>query len=153
MGWGRRLRIWGLIGGLVLACSWATPPALAKPVAIPYGELMLGSDGYIRVSAIGLPPFGASDPATAGEVARQNALALAQRRLLSAILALPVAHGKPTVRERLLVRPHDRARLRDLIAHAQVSGQELADGSAEVTLELPYEGPGGLAEFLASLSP
>lgn|GEM_PF-2432220 len=142
-----------LILGLALGFAGTAIAFASKPVTIPYGEYQLGSGGYIRVSAIGLPPFGAADPATAGDVARSNALGLAQRRLLTAILALPTPHGVPPVRASLAHDASARARLRDLIARARVSGQELADGSAEVTLELPYEGPGGLAEFLASLSP
>jgi len=137
--------------GLLAACG----PLGALPVAaaaIPYGEARLVEGGFVRISAVGLPPFGSADGAGAKEVARQNALGLAQRRLLAAILDLPLGPNRPTVRDRLTAKPQARERLREMIAKAKVSGQELADGSAEVTLEVPYSGPGGLAEFLTLLA-
>lgn len=137
----------GLAFGLAVFPAWADSPVVR---AIPHGELRTGPGGYLRVSAIGMPSFGATDETTAREEAREHAVALAQRRLIMAILALPV--GKSTVRERLEAAPQARGRLRALIARARVSGQELADGSAEVTLELPFSGPNGLSEFLAGLS-
>lgn len=130
-------------------------PMLTSAVSaasIPNGEARLEQGGYVRVSAIGLPPFGASSAGSAREISRQNAMGLAQRRLLAAILDLPVGNTKQTVRERLEGKPALRERLRTMIARAKVSGQELADGSTEVTLEVPYSGPGGLTEFFAALS-
>lgn len=141
----------GVAVGLLLFATQASAETGAVR-ELPNGEIRVGEGGYVRVTAIGLPPFGASDDSTAQEVARQNALGIAQRRLLSAILQLPVAPNKPTVRVRLAARPQMRSRLRELIARARVSGQELADGSAEVTLELPFSGSGGLSEFLIALS-
>jgi hypothetical protein len=140
----------GLVLGLgvfVLVASAATPPV------IPNGEARLQEGGYVRVTAIGMPPLGSTDRSGARDVARQNAMGLAQRRLLAAVLDLPVGSGKTVVRDRLVVKPMARERLKELIARARVTGQELADGSAEVTLELPYSGPGGLAEFFAALTP
>ncbi|MNX83383.1 hypothetical protein D3C86_1151450 [compost metagenome] len=145
------LRQAAILTGLALTLGAFSVPALAVP--IPNGEVRLQEGGYVRVTAIGLPPLGVTERSGAREVARQNAMALAQRRLLAAVLDLPVGQGKPTVRDRLEAKPKARERLRDLIARARVTGQELADGSAEVTLELPYSGPGGLAEFFAVLSP
>lgn len=141
----------GAAVGLVLFAAQASAENGAVR-ELPNGEIRVGEGGYVRVTAIGLPPFGASDDSTAQEVARQNAVGIAQRRLLSVILQLPVAPNKPTVRVRLAAHPQMRARLRELIARAKVSGQELADGSAEVTLELPFSGSGGLSEFLTALS-
>ncbi|HEY9855159.1 MAG TPA: hypothetical protein V6D05_05430 [Stenomitos sp.] len=144
-----------LLAAAVVLCLAILPAVAQKPAAqsIPYGELRLGDGGYLRVSAIGLPPFGTADRTTAREVARQNAMGLAQRRLLSSILDLPVPGTKQAVRDRLANKSAAKDRLRALIAKAKVSGQELADGSAEVTLELPYSGSGGLSEFLATLTP
>lgn len=148
---GRELN-WILSCGLVLGLAALPAQADSKAQAIPYGEIRSGEGGYVRVSAIGLPPFGATEEANARVVARQNAVNLAQRRLLSAILELPLGPTKVTVRDRLAARPQARERLRSLIARARVTGTELADGSAEVTLELPFSGPHGLSEFLAGLS-
>lgn len=129
------------LGGLV---AWAEP----TPAAF---ELKLGESGYLKVSAIGMAPLGTADSPSSQDSARQNALELARRKLLTSLLDLPVAPGKSRVRDRLNARPALRDRLRALIARAKVTGQDLADGSVEVTLELPYAGPGGLAEFLAAL--
>lgn len=145
------LRQAAILTGLALVLGAFPVPAQAAP--IPNGEVRLQEGGYVRVTAIGMPPLGVTERAGSREVARQNAMALAQRRLLAAVLDLPVGPGKPTVRDRLEAKPKARERLRDMIARARVTGQELADGSAEVTLELPYSGPGGLAEFFAVLSP
>lgn len=145
-----------LLGATLVLCLVILPAvAQQKPMAqsIPYGELRLGDGGYLRVSAIGLPPFGTADRTSAREIARQNAMGLAQRRLLSSILDLSVPGTKQVVRDRLANKPASKDRLRALIAKAKVSGQELADGSAEVTLELPFSGTGGLGEFLATLAP
>lgn len=144
------LRQVAILTGLALGLGgFVVPVEAAASLVIPNGEVRLQEGGYVRVTAIGLPPLGVTDRSGA----RQNAMGLAQRRLLAAVLDLPVGPGKPTVRDRLAAKPKARERLRDLIARARVTGQELADGSAEVTLELPYSGPGGLAEFFAVLSP
>lgn len=151
------LRLKNVLLGAAVVLVLAILPAVAqqKPPAqaIPYGEVRLGEGGYLKVSAIGLPPFGTADRTTAREVARQNAMGLAQRRLLTSILDLPVPGTKQVVRDRLTGKSVSKDRLRALIAKAKVSGQELADGSAEVTLELSYSGAGGLGEFLATLAP
>jgi hypothetical protein len=130
-----------LLGG---APAWASSPSVQH---LPHGEIRWGE--AVRVSAIGLPPFGASGTLNAREVARQNAMGLAQKRLLAAILGVPV--GKSTVQERTAARPEVRDRLRSLILGAKVSGKELADGSVEVILEVPFTGTNGLQALLNAL--
>ena len=124
--------------------TWAASPSVQS---LPYGEIRWGE--AVRVSAIGLPPFGASGTLKAREVARQNALGLAQKRLLAAILGVPV--GKTTVQDRTTANPDVRNRLRTLIMGAKVTGKELADGSVEVTLEVPFAGTNGLQALLNEL--
>lgn len=138
--------IGALIAGLVIGHA-SQASADPRNQSLPYGEVRWGS--HVRVSAIGLPPFGATGALSAREVARQNALNLAQRRLLSVVLQLPSSQG--TVQDRLK-SPESRDKLRKLIGGARVAGKELADGSAEVTLDLPFEGPGGLRDFIDYLN-
>lgn len=137
-----------LLGRLTLALmlGMGGSQALAAPQNV---ELRTGDRGYLRVAAIGMPPLGGT---SSRDAARQNALDTAQRRLLTVLLDMPIAVGKPKVRERLESKPQGRERLKTLMARARVAGQDLADGSVEITLEVPYAGPGGLAEFLASLN-
>lgn len=138
-----------LAGILILGSLSLGPVAQATPSVqtLPYGEIRWGE--VVRVSAIGLPPFGAPGTLKAREVARQNALALAQKRLLSAILGVPV--GKSTVQERTTGNTAVRNQLRTLIMGAKVSGKELADGSVEITLEVPFTGTNGLQALLNEL--
>ncbi len=134
-----------LLGGALLALPAAAAPSGVQP--LPYGEIRGGE--LVRVSAIGLPPFGAPATLKAREVARQNALGLAQKRLLATILGMPV--GTSTVQERTAARPEARNHLRTLIMGAKVTGKELADGSVEVTLEVPFAGANGLQALLNEL--
>lgn len=132
------------LGALLGAPAWAASPNVKT---LPHGEIRWGE--VVRVSAIGLPPFGASGALKAREVARQNAMSLAQKRLLAAILELPV--GKSTVQQKTAANPEVRSRLRTLIMEAKVTGKELADGSVEITLEVPFAGPNGLQALLNEL--
>lgn len=138
-----------MLGTLLAGAAGAFPVAAAPSgvQVLPYGEIRWGE--VVRVSAIGLPPFGASGALKAREVARQNAMGLAQKRLLAAIMELPA--GKSTVQERSAASPAARNRLRALIMGAKVTGKDLADGSVEVTLEVPFGGPNGLQAFLNEL--
>lgn len=133
-----------MLGVLIGAPVWAAPPS-AK--TLPYGEIRWGE--VVRISAIGLPPFGAPGTLKAREVARQNALGLAQKRLLATIMEMPV--GKSTVQQRTAANPEIRNRLRTLIMGAKVTGKELADGSVEITLEVPFAGANGLQALLNEL--
>lgn len=133
-----------ILGTLLGAPAWAASPSVQS---LPYGEIRWGE--AVRISAIGLPPFGAPGTLKAREVARQNAMNLAQRRLLAAIMDLPV--GKSTVQERTAANPAIRNRLRSLIMEAKVTGKELADGSVEITLEVPFAGANGLQALLNEL--
>lgn len=133
-----------MLGALTGLPAWAASPSVQS---LPYGEIRWGD--AVRISAIGLPPFGAPGTLKAREVARQNALSLAQKRLLAAIMDLPV--GKSTVQERTAANPAVRNRLRSLIQGAKVTGKELADGSVEITLEVPFAGANGLQALLNEL--
>ena len=133
-----------ILGVLASAPVWAAP---ASVKTLPYGEIRWGE--AVRVSAIGLPPFGAPGTLKAREVARQNALGLAQKRLLATIMEIPV--GKSTVQQRTATNPEIRNRLRALIMEAKVTGKELADGSVEITLEVPFAGASGLQALLNEL--
>lgn len=132
-----------VLGTLVVSplATWAAPSSVQT---VPHGEIRWGD--AVKVSAIGLPPFGAAGTLKAREVARQNALVLAQKHLLAAILGVPV--GKSTVQDRTTANPDVRNRLRALIMGAKVTGKELADGSVEVTLEVPFAGANGLQALL-----
>lgn len=133
-----------ILGALTGVPAWAAPSSVEK---LPHGEIRWGE--VVRVSAIGLPPFGASGALKAREVARQNALSLAQKRLLAAIMGMRA--GKSTVQELSAQSPALRNRLRTLIMSAKVTGKELADGSVEITLELPFAGANGLQALLNEL--
>jgi hypothetical protein len=143
------------LAGILILGTLLGAPALAGPAgvapsgaqALPYGEIRWGE--VVRVSAIGLPPFGASGALKAREVARQNALSQAQKRLLAAIMEMPA--GKSTVQERSAANPAARNRLRALVMGAKVTGKDLADGSVEVTLEVPFAGSNGLQALLNEL--
>ena len=133
-----------VLGVLLSAPAWAASPSVKT---LPHGEIRWGE--VIRISAIGLPPFGAPGTLKAREVARQNAMSLAQKRLLAAIMDVPV--GKSTVQQRTAANPDVRNRLRTLIMEAKVTGKELADGSVEITLEVPFAGANGLQALLNEL--
>jgi hypothetical protein len=115
---------------------------------LPFGEVNWDK-GYVKVSAIGLPPFGAMDQVSAAEAARQNAVSLAQKRLLGVLLDMDTKGRK--VRDVLTQRPELKDRLRGLIAVANVQGKSYSDGSVEITLTLPMEGNAGLKAFLGGL--
>lgn len=132
-------------GGLGLRAI-AGDGAPRQDQVLPYGEVNW-SRGYVKVSAIGLPPFGSSGALTPDEVARQNAVSLAQKRLLGVILDLEVKNRK--VRDHLASRADMKERLRRLVTTAQVQGRTYSDGSVEITLTLPVAGAGGLDVFLA----
>jgi hypothetical protein len=115
-----------------------------KNQTLPYGELNWDR-GYVKVSAVGLPPFGAAGM----ETARANAVAAAQKRLLGVLLDLDVKGGK--LRDRLAGHEDLQEKLRTLVFAAGVSGRNDADGSVEVTLTMPLKGPNGLQAFLDGL--
>ncbi|MNR64431.1 hypothetical protein D3C85_1870780 [compost metagenome] len=69
--------------------------------------------------------------------------------MLAAILDLSV--GKSTVQALTAENPAIRNRLRALIQGAKVTGKELADGSVEITLEVPFAGANGLQALLNEL--
>ncbi|MOA47337.1 hypothetical protein D3C78_1699640 [compost metagenome] len=105
--------------------------------------------GYVKVSAIGLPPFGATGSVSAQDVARQNAVSLAQKRLLGVVLEMDAKGRK--VRDLVATRPELKDRLRQLVASAGVAGKSYSDGSVEITLTLAMEGNAGLKAFLGGL--
>jgi len=109
---------------------------------LPYGEVNFGR-GYVRVSAVGLPPVagGSSDQA------RQNAVAMAQKRLLGVVLDMQGRAGQK-LRDQVGKRPDLKDRLRGLVTSADVKGKAFADGSVEVTLTVMTEGPAGLRALL-----
>jgi hypothetical protein len=115
---------------------------------LPFGEVNWDK-GYVKVSAIGLPPFGATGNVTVQDVARQNAVSLAQKRLLGVVLDMDTRGRK--VRDVLNERPELKERLRSLIANAGVAGKSYGDGSVEITLTLTMTGQAGLKTFLGSL--
>jgi hypothetical protein len=113
---------------------------------LPFGEVNWDR-GFVKVSAIGLPPFGGSQGAA--EVARQNAVSLAQKRLLGVVLEMDTRGRK--VRDVLAERPELKDRLRALVTAAGVAGKSYSDGSVEITLTLGMDGNGGLKSFLGGL--
>lgn len=144
-----RARSWFFV--LAAACvglgALATMPARANGEgvqALPFGEVNW-KQGVIRVSAMGLPSFGgyAGD---GREMARQNAVSLAKKRLLGVLLDLPSHRGK--LRDQLAARPELKDRLRELVASAGVAGKDYSDGSVEITLTLPMDGAGGVRALL-----
>lgn len=108
---------------------------------LPYGEVSW-SRGWVRVSAVGLPPIegGQSD------AARANAVSAAQKRLLAVVLDMRGRQGR--LREQVSRRPDLKERLRTIVTSADVKGKAFADGSVEVTLTVATEGPGGLRALL-----
>ena len=125
--------------GLGLAAGLATMGAVIAgggSQVLPFGEVNWDK-GHITVSAIGLPPFGAHGSVSAQDVARQNAVSLAQKRLLGVVLDLD-ARGRK-VREVVAARPELKDRLRRLVASAGVEGKSYSDGSVEITLTLPTD--------------
>jgi hypothetical protein len=140
-----------LLAGL-LAAGLAMPRALQAASGdganqtLPFGEINW-DHGYVKVSAVGLPPFNGAGGGA--EVARENAVALAQKRLLQVLLELPVRERK--LRDVLPGRPETREKLRALVSSAAVGGKSYSDGSVEITLTLATEGPAGLKAFLKGL--
>lgn len=108
---------------------------------LPYGEVNWGR-GVVRISAVGLPPVAGGDP----DAARQNAVSMAQKRLLAVVLDMKGRSGK--LRDQIGRRPDLKTRLRDLVTSADVKGKSFADGSVEVTLTVATEGPAGLKALL-----
>lgn len=141
------------LAAVVAAVGWRAAvlageaPAVRNQV-LPYGEVNW-SKGYVRVSAIGLPPFGAGNSRPPSEVARENAVAMAQKRLLAVVLEQEARGGK--VRELVANRPELKEQLRALVTGAAVAGRSYSDGSVEITLTIQTEGPTGLRAFLAGL--
>ncbi|MDB5099155.1 MAG: putative exported protein [Cyanobacteria bacterium RYN_339] len=128
----------------LVSASAAAAAVYQKNQTLPYGELNWDR-GYVKVSAVGLPPFGA----VGVETARANAVSAAQKRLLSVLLDLDVKGGK--VRDRLAGHDELKTKLRGLVFAASVKGKNYADGSVEVTLTMPLNGPNGLQAFLDTL--
>lgn len=122
-------------------------PALAALAAnppdqrLPYGEVSW-SRGWVRISAVGLPPLDGGD----GDAARANAVSAAQKRLLAVVLEMRGRQGR--LRDQVARRPDLKERLRVLVTSADVKGKAFADGSVEVTLTVATEGPGGLRALL-----
>lgn len=115
---------------------------------LPFGEVNWDR-GFVKVSAIGLPPFGASGSLSAQDVARQNAVSLAQKRLLGVVLDMDAKGRK--VREWVAGKPELKEKLRQLVESAGVAGKSYSDGSVEITLTLRMEGGSGLKGFLGGL--
>jgi hypothetical protein len=115
---------------------------------LPFGEVNWDK-GFVKVSAIGLPPFGAAGNVGAQDVARQNAVSLAQKRLLGVVMDMD-ARGRK-VRDVVAQRPELKERLRALVANAGVQGKSYGDGSVEITLTLTMDGQAGLKAFLGGL--
>ena len=128
----------GLVAGL--AGMGAAIAGSGKQV-LPFGEVNWDK-GHIKVSAIGLPPFGGHGSVSAQDVARQNAASLAQKRLLGVVLDLGVRGRK--VRDVVAERPELKERLVQLVASAGVAGKSYSDGSVEITLTLPTDQVKGL---------
>lgn len=135
---------------LMLACAAVALAASHPPnQTLPYGEVNWDR-GYVKISAVGLPPFDPSGNAPDEETARANAVAAAQKRLLSVVLDLPVRRGGK-VRDRLAGHEELKARLRKLVYAAAVDGKTYSDGAVEVTLTLPLKGANGLQAFIEAL--
>ena len=125
------------IVALPLVAAAADPP----DQALPYGEVSW-SRGWVRVSAVGLPPIDGGR----SEAARANAVSAAQKRLLAVVLDMKGRQGK--LRDQVARRPELKERLRTLVTSADVKGKAFADGSVEVTLTVATDGPGGLRALL-----
>ena len=115
---------------------------------LPFGEVNWDR-GYVKVSAIGLPPFGGTGSVSPQDVARQNAVSLAQKRLLGVVLEMDAKGRK--VRDVVAARPELKERLRQLVASAGVAGKSYSDGSVEITLTLTMDGSAGLRSLMGSL--
>lgn len=126
-----------LIAIPALAALAADPPNQT----LPYGEVNW-SRGYVRVSAVGLPPIDGGN----GEAARANAVSAAQKRLLAVVLDLRGRQGR--LRDQVAHHPDLKNRLRALVTSADVKGKAFADGSVEVTLTVTTEGAAGLRALL-----
>lgn len=126
---------------LVLGSAVTARAADHPNQTLPYGEVDWGR-GFVRVSAVGLPPMagGSSD------AARQNAVTMAQKRLLGVILDMDGRGGK--LREQIGKRPDLKTRLRHLVTSADLRGKAFTDGSVEVTLTVATDGPAGLKALL-----
>jgi hypothetical protein len=137
-------KVAALAAALLLIGAGAAVAATHKNQDLPYGELNWDR-GYVKVSAVGLPPFGAAGE----ETARANAVAAAQKRLLAVLLDIDVKGVK--LRDKLAGQEELKEKLRALVFAASVKGKNYADGSVEVTLTMPLNGPNGLQNFLDSL--
>jgi hypothetical protein len=129
---------------ILLVGAGAAFAATHKNQNLPYGEVNWDR-GYIKVSAVGLPPFGGAGE----ETARANAVAAAQKRLLAVVLELDVKGVH--LRDKLAGHEDLKDRLRTLVLEAGVKGKNYADGSVEVTLTMPLSGANGLQAFLDTL--
>ena len=130
------------------ACGLGAAIAGGGTQVLPFGEVNWDR-GFVKVSAIGLPPFGTTGSLSAADVARQNAVTLAQKRLLGVVLDMD-ARGRK-VRDVVAERPELKERLRALVTGAGVAGKSYSDGSVEITLTLGMDGGGGLKAFLGGL--
>jgi hypothetical protein len=137
----RRLLVVLAIAGLVALPALVARAADHPNQTLPYGEVNW-SRGYVRISAMGLPPIAGGG----GDAARQNAVSMAQKRLLATVLDMKGQKGR--LRDLVARRPELKERLRTLVTTADVKGKAFADGSVEVTLTVPTEGPGGLRALL-----
>ena len=133
-----------LLAAVVAAVALPTWAALAADPAnqtLPYGEVNW-SRGYVRVSAVGLPPIDGG----LGEAARATAVSAAQKRLLGVVLDMKGRQGK--LRDQVGREPALKERLRAIVTSADVKGKAFADGSVEVTLTVSTEGSAGLRALL-----
>lgn len=132
---------------MALCCVVLDSPAWAASnvnQVLPYGEVNWDR-GFIRVSAIGLPPIDHQAGAFARDQARQNAVSAAQRRLLGVILDLNMSDGNK-LREHLTRHPALKERLRRIVTSAEIKGKTYSDGSVEVTMTLNTDGLKDLLE-------
>lgn len=140
----------GIASSLLLAggAAWAAV-SKHKNQTLPYGEVNWDR-GYVKISAVGLPPFdpagGKPDPG----MARSNAVSTAQKRLLGVVLELDLPKGGK-VRDHLAGHDELKSRLRQLVYAATVDGKTYSDGAVEVTLTMPLKGANGLQGFLNGL--
>lgn len=134
---------------LILPVRAATPLTTRHPV--PYGEVDWGNRGYIEVSAVGWAPFG-QDGVGMADSARKNAVTLARRHLLAALLTLPIPGSPLRIKDGLPRHPEWAPRVRALIGAAAIDTRQLPNGSTEVTLTLRMAGPDGVRHFLDTLS-
>lgn len=137
----RPLLLIAAIAAVVALPAWAALAEAPPNQTLPYGEVNW-QRGYVRVSAIGLPPIDGGR----GEAARANAVSAAQKRLLAVMLDMRGRQGK--LRDQLGRQPELKERLRALVTSADVKGKAFADGSVEVTLTVATEGPHGLRALL-----